>query len=247
MEAYKMATNEHYKVAHWTVATAEANYKNQSPTEITVNDRAATRQAIINRVRQNGMKFVERSEWGAHKNKPANMANDWNYHSIAIHHAGRSASCGNASHQLQEIQDEQMSENKKFADIGYHYAIDCLGSVYEGRDIRFKGEHLYKFNTAVIGIVLLENLTEPEEGGDAVAKIRSFLNSIGINQHPQVPESQKISAEKLIKVLREFFKIAALGGHKEFPNQMKEGRICPGKVGITFVKKLRSTLAIAAP
>lgn len=242
-----MGADEHYKIEHWTVATAEANYKNQPPTEITVNDRAATRQAIINRVRQNGMKFVTRSEWGAHKNRPHNMVNDWNYHSVAIHHAGRSAACGAASHQLQDIQDEHMKGKQQFADIGYHYAIDCLGNVYEGRDIRFKGEHLYKFNTGVIGIVLLENLTEPTEGDDAVAKVRSFLNSIGINQYPQVPSMQKLSAEKLVRVLREFFKVSSLGGHREFPNQMKEGRICPGNVGVAFVKQLRSTLALAAP
>lgn len=241
-----MANDEQYKVEHWTVATAETNYKNKPPAEITVNDRAATRQAIINRVRQNGMEFVERSDWQAHKNRPEKLVNDWNYHSIAIHHAGRSAGCGPAALQLPEIQDEQMGK-KEFADIGYHYAIDCLGNIYEGRDIRFKGEHVNKFNTGVIGIVLLENLTEPEEGGDAVAKVRSILNAIGINQHPEVPSEQKNSAEKFIKLLREFFEISTLGGHKEFPNQTSVGKICPGKVGLIFVKRLRSTLALVAP
>jgi hypothetical protein len=241
-----MATNEHYKVTHWTVATAEANYKNQSPIEITVNDRAATRQAIINRVRQNGMKFIERSEWGAHKNKPENLVNDWNYHSVAIHEAGRSYACGAGSSQMQRIQDNHM-QRLHADDIGYHYAIDCLGNIYEGRDIRFKGSHLYKFNTGIVGIVFLENLTDPEEGGDAVAKVRSFLHAIGINQRPEVPSIQKDSAEKFIKVLREFFKISVLGGHKEFPNQTGDGRICPGKVGLILVKQLRARLELSAP
>lgn len=241
-----MAANEHYKVAHWTVATAEANYKNQSATEITVNDRAATRQAIINRVRQNGMKFVERSEWGAHKNRPEKMVNDWNYQSVAIHQAGRSFSCGVASRRLQEIQDDQRARIDA-DDIAYHYAIDCQGNIYEGRDIRFKGEHLRKFNTGVIGIVLLQNLSEPDEGSDAVAKVKSFLNAIGINQHPKVPSVQKDSAEKFLKVLREFFKISVLGGHREFPNQTNDGKICPGKVGLVLVKQLRETLGLAAP
>ena len=41
MEAYNMVADEHYMIEHWTVATAETNYKNKPPAEITVNDRAA--------------------------------------------------------------------------------------------------------------------------------------------------------------------------------------------------------------
>lgn len=241
-----LSKDEKDKVKHWTASTAEKNYKNQSPVEITVNDRAATRQELITRVRQLGLEFVERSDWAAHKNKSEKMVNDWDYHSVAIHHAGRSAACGPASLQLQEIQEEQMKRIKA-DDIGYHYAIDCFGNIYEGRDIRFKGEHVHKFNTGVIGIVLLANLAEPDEGGDGVAKVKSFLNAIGFNQHPEVLSVQKESAEKFIRVLREFFKILVLGGHKEFPNQTKEGKICPGKVGLTFVKQLRLRLSLSAP
>jgi hypothetical protein len=67
---------------------------------IRVHDRAATRQAIINHVRQNGMNFVERSDWAAHKNRSERMHDDWNYTKIAIHHAGRSFTCGPAALQM---------------------------------------------------------------------------------------------------------------------------------------------------
>src|SRR5260370_37656730 len=103
-----MTANAHYNIEHWTTATAEADYRNQPAVEVTVNDRAATRQAIINRVRYSGMNFVERSDWAAHKNRSARMQNDWNYSKIALHHAGRSVACGPAALQLQEIQDMQM-------------------------------------------------------------------------------------------------------------------------------------------
>lgn len=129
-------------------------------------------------------------------------------------------------------------------DIAYHYAIDCFGHIYEGRDVRFKGGHLLKLNTGAIGIVLLQNLSEPDEGGDSVAKIKSFLDAIGINQHPEVPSVQSESAEKFVRVLREFFKISVLEGHKEFPNQRGDGKICPGKWGLTLVKQLRSRLSL---
>lgn len=101
---------------------------------ITVNDRAATREALIRKVRQLGGQFVERSEWGALKGNA--MASDWDYSMIALHHAGRSYSCGVGSEQMRETQREQID---KFEDFSYHFGISCDGLIYEGRDIRLKG------------------------------------------------------------------------------------------------------------
>lgn len=118
---------------------------------------------------------MERSDWAAHKNRSERMTNDWDYSMIAIHHAGRSFSCGPAALQLQEIQDMQMGKSVAPSDdIGYHYARDCFGNIFEGRDIRFKGENLHNYNTGVIGILLMENLTDPEEGVIASPKFENF-------------------------------------------------------------------------
>lgn len=182
----------------------------------------------------------------AHKNRSEKMKDDWNYTKIAIHHAGRSFSCGPAALQLQEIQGEQM-QRISADDIGYHYALDCFGNVFEGRDIRFKGEHVHNYNTGVVGIVLLENLAEPEEGGDTVSAVRKFFSAMGANEQPVVPAAQSESATKFIAILREFFAITTLGGHREFPGQTREGKICPGNVGLTFVKKSRAASGLAAP
>ncbi|MEJ8675381.1 peptidoglycan recognition family protein [Chromobacterium amazonense] len=217
-------------------------------TIITINDRAATREAIITATRRKGMDFVPRSDWAAHKNRSDKMVDDWNYTQIAIHHAGRSFSCGPAALQLQQIQEMQMGKPKAAADdIGYHYAIDCFGTVYEGRDIRFKGEHVHKYNTGVIGIVLLENLTTPEEGGDMVAKARTALEAIGMNQTPSVPAAQGETLEKFVSILKQYFNIAKLGGHREFPGQLGEGKICPGNIGLAYVQTLRAKTGLASP
>jgi hypothetical protein len=240
-----MAGGAHYKVEHWTTATGEANYKNQPAVGITVNDRAGTRQAIINRVRHNGAEFVERSHWAAHKAKPEGMGNDWDYTRIAIHHAGRSFSCGPAALQLKEIQEKHL---QKWPDIGYHYAIACSGVIYEGRDIRFKGSHLNRYNTGVIGIVLLENLSDPEEKEDGVGTILSLMKAIGTQRQLTVPSEQKDGLKSLINALREFFVVKELGGHREFPNQdAGEGRICPGNHGISLVAELRMWSGLEKP
>ncbi|MFB9159999.1 N-acetylmuramoyl-L-alanine amidase [Chromobacterium violaceum] len=216
-------------------------------TVITVNDRAATREAIITGTRRAGVEFIPRSDWAALKNRSDNPDKDWNYKQIAIHTAGRSYSCGPGALQVQQIQEMHMNKRDK-PDIGYHYAIDCFGNVYEGRDIRLKGEHLYRYNTGVIGIVLLENLMQPGEGGDWIASAqRAIKDTIGLSD-PTVPPAQEESLQKFIKVLREYFNIEILGGHREFPKQNEgDGHTCPGNIGIQLVGRLRAATGLAKP
>lgn len=237
-----------YNIEHWTSACTMVGSSKDDAVTIKVDNRAATRQAIINHVRRKGMNFVERSGWAAHKNRPERMHDDWDYSKIAIHHAGRSFTCGPAALQLQEIQNTQMGRSTAASDdIGYHYALDCFGNVFEGRDIRFKGENVHNYNTGVIGIVLLENLAAPDEGRDGVAMIRKFLDTIGFNERPQEPDKQKQTLEAFITILREFFYIDTLGGHREYPGQLGEGKICPGNVGSALVKELRKVSKLSAP
>ncbi|BBU26309.1 N-acetylmuramoyl-L-alanine amidase [Burkholderia sp. THE68] len=237
-----------YNIEHWTSTRTNAGSMREDAIVISVNNRAATRQAIINRVRGSGMNFVERSDWAAHKNRPERMRDDWNYTKIAIHHAGRSFACGPAALQLQDIQDLQMNRSKASSDdIGYHYALDCVGNVFEGRDIRFKGEHLHNFNTGVIGIVLLKDLTDAGEGNDHVAQVRQLFAKLGFSKRPKVPDAQVRSVQTFSAILRDFFHIDTLGGHREFPGQLNEGKICPGNVGLELVKKLRRSTGMSAP
>jgi hypothetical protein len=46
---------------------------------------------------------------------------------------------------------------KNWADIGYHFAIDRSGRVYEARSIRFQGAHVKDHNEGNIGILCLGN------------------------------------------------------------------------------------------
>ncbi|RZF27371.1 N-acetylmuramoyl-L-alanine amidase [Paraburkholderia sp. UYCP14C] len=237
-----------YTIEHWTTGQTDLNGENSLAISISINNRAATRQAIINHVRQSGMNFIERSNWAAHKNRSQRMRDDWDYTKIAIHHAGRSFNCGPAALQLQDIQDMQMNRGvDAMDDIGYHYALDCFGNVFEGRGIRFKGENVSHYNTGVIGIVLLENLSSSDEGYDSVTAIRKFLHRMGFDPTPSVPEIQRQSIAKFINILCDFFHINTLGGHREFPGQSGEGKICPGNVGLTLVGELRKTTGLSAP
>lgn len=214
------------------------------PIVITVNDRAATREALICKVRKLGHEFVERSQWHA-KPPKSPLETDWDYSMIALHHAGRSYSCGMGAEQMLETQKKHHAKN--FDDISYHYGIDCSGAIYEGRDIRFKGSSVLKYNTGVIGIVLLNNLTTPEEGNDLLAYARRNLHSLGINSTHQIPPAQVDAAIDLIHALKSVFLITRFGGHKEYPFQEKQGKICPGNVGMEQVHLIRAKTQLLTP
>ena len=215
-----------------------------NPIAITVNDRAATREAIIKMIRSMNTTFIERSFWGAVKGK-SDMVKDWDYTMIALHHAGRSHNCTPGAEQMQDIQKGHLSQ--KYDDIGYHYGIDCTGQIFEGRDIRLQGSSVLKFNNGLIGIVLLENLTTPDEGGDWVAKGRIVLDSIGYSTTNVIPAAQIHSLMHLITSLKSVFVIKHFGGHKEYPGQASEGKICPGNIGMELVRNLRTQTQLLPP
>lgn len=164
----------------WTSAQALQNGTDTAPIEISVNDLAATRQAIIRLMEFDNIPFVERFEWHSAPTGE-NMALDWDYSMIALHHAGRSYTCGMNESQMHRILFEHV-DKKGFQDIGYHYAIGCDGTVIEARDIRFKGSGVANYNTGVISIVLLNNYSSPGEGGGAIGHVHEFLDTT--NQFP---------------------------------------------------------------
>jgi hypothetical protein len=207
------------------------------------------RKSIISSVQRKGVRFVERRDWAAAPADLAEMEDDWNYSAIAIHNAGRSFACGPIGMAALQMQEIQRDHKKRLdaADIGYHYGIDCNGIIYEGRDIRYKGGSVLLHNTGVIGIVLIAKLTSPGEGTDFIAGTISVLDKLHMVQAPTVPVPQGESLRSLIAVLRQFFEIRILGGHREFPDQKAEGKICPGNIGIALVGQLRQETGLAAP
>ncbi|WP_405119908.1 peptidoglycan recognition family protein [Pseudomonas leptonychotis] len=214
------------------------------PVTITVNDRAATREAIIRKAHTLGHTFVTRSSWGASKAKDG-LVNDWDYSMIALHHAGRSYSCGGGAEQMLETQEDHMAG--KYDDIGYHYGIDCAGLIYEGRDIRFKGSSVLEYNTGVIGVVLLNNFTTAEEGDDLVSYGRAKLESWGVSTTNTIPAPQIDAVVNLITALKSVFFITRFGGHREYPGQRAEGKVCPGNIGMELVRAIRVKTQLLQP
>lgn len=230
---------------------------NGMPTkDVKVDDKAATRQAIIVALRKRGYTFKTRSDWHAVTPKKT-LVPDWDYTQIAIHHAGNSFSCAAAGdEQMRTAQAKEM--DGRFDDVSYHYAVDCNGTIYEARDIRFKGAHVDKGNTGIIGIVLLADLSlrgdsweEEYRKAPWWRKLRGAKDWISDKldmENDESTDAQLKSLFSLVLVLKTYFHIATLGGHREFQRKAtSEGRACPGTYGMAIVQLLRQKYGLSAP
>lgn len=115
---------------------------------------------------------------------------------LAVHHSALEF-----YHGPQPIQRMHML-GRGFADIGYHYLIDGLGQVYEGRPVGVRGAHVAGRNTGVVGVCLLGNF---EEVGPVGAQINTL--------------------KQLVATLRDTYQLSYLAGHRDYqPGET----VCPG-------------------
>ncbi|GAB7539390.1 peptidoglycan recognition protein family protein [Burkholderia sp. 3C] len=248
-----------YKVEHWSRGKTCSAENSMAPMVVPVNNRAATRQAIIDALARQGYALIERSSWHAQPTHGGMRESNWDYKDIVIHHAGRSYSCGAPSMaQIQRAQADDMNRSVAFSDVGYHYAISCQGEIYEARDIRFIGEHVGGGNTGKIGVVFLADFVQAGEAYyqeyrglsilEKVRNIREIVTDQVIVRHDKPTESQLEAALVLSRVLADYFGICRLGGHREYQMLVnKKGRACPGNWGMSIVKSIRAQLGLSEP
>lgn len=101
---------------------------------------------------------------------------------ITVHHDGmdafRASSQGAAADRLEAIRRVHVS--KGWADIGYHYAIDPAGRIWEGRPLELQGAHVKARNEGNLGIVMLGNFELQRPTGEALGALTSL---IGFEMH----------------------------------------------------------------
>ena len=113
-------------------------------------------------------KIIDREAWGSRppKNAPTPLGETI---SIIIHHAaGYWDGKTPGKRQIQRIQ-QLHQDDRGWRDIGYHFLVDPLGNIYQGREfmdqthslgdipVLVSGAHVGGFNTGRIGICLLGN------------------------------------------------------------------------------------------
>ncbi len=143
-----------------------------------------------------------REEWGAAKIR-ADHVPMTPITSITVHHSAMPApsSYGTVG-QLKQIQDIH-TQDKGWADVGYHFLIDPTGRVWEGRRLMYQGAHAGgAANIGNVGVCLLGNF-----------------------ENHNAPQAQLEGLSSLVEALRGQFDIAKseVRTHREW-----KATACPG-------------------
>lgn len=104
---------------------------------------------------------ISRSRWAKGPPIPKNMKIMQPVKYITIHHAGSSKVFtkkleSSAAARLETIRKAHLQRGQ-WGDIGYHFAIDPAGRLWEGRSLRWQGAHVKASNEGNIGVVVLGN------------------------------------------------------------------------------------------
>lgn len=108
-------------------------------------------------IRRAGLAFRSRSDWTSEPSRIDRLRRMAAYDRLTVHHSGgeqfRDRSEMAAVQRLQGMLAEHASRG--YGDIGYHFVIDPVGRVWEGRPLAFEGAHVVGQNEANVGIVVL--------------------------------------------------------------------------------------------
>lgn len=96
---------------------------------------------------------------------------------ITVHHDGMNAftstSQADAARRLEQIRSAHVGQG--WADIGYHFAVDPAGRIWEARPMALQGAHVKDNNENNLGILVLGNFMETRPTSAATATLDGFL------------------------------------------------------------------------
>jgi hypothetical protein len=125
------------------------------------------------------IQVIPRGSWGARPVIMARIDPMGKIFRLTIHHTGGPTFWGHSvsetAYEIRKIQRFHQGENH-WADIGYHYIVDRVGRVWQGRPLNYQGAHAHgTANRGNIGVVVLGNYAQQ---GLNTAQIRTLRNLI---------------------------------------------------------------------
>lgn len=124
--------------------------------------------------------YRARSAWAGGAPNPRRMSTMAPIRRITMHHDGMSAftdtTMSAASQRLESIRRAHLKRRPQpFGDIGYHFAIDPAGRIWECRPLQYQGAHVRAHNEGNMGIVVLGNYDKQGLNAAQQRAIISFL------------------------------------------------------------------------
>ncbi|MBT6269856.1 MAG: N-acetylmuramoyl-L-alanine amidase [Phycisphaerae bacterium] len=123
---------------------------------------------------------ISRGSWAQGQPIPRNMNRMLPVRYITIHHDGMSkfisTSKNEAADRLEIIRKSHLRRNGgRWGDIGYHFAIDPAGRLWQARPLAWQGAHVRAKNEGNIGVVVLGNYELQSVNRAQLAAVTSTL------------------------------------------------------------------------
>jgi len=136
---------------------------------------------------------ISRNSWAEGQPIPRNMNRMLPARYITLHHDGMSAftstSKTSAASRLETIRKSHLRrDGGRWGDIGYHFAIDPAGRLWQARPLTWQGAHVRAKNEGNIGVVVLGNFERQSVNRAQLAAVTSTLQSLMNNY--RVPVSR---------------------------------------------------------
>lgn len=164
---------------------------------------------------------IARSRWAKGSPQPTLMNPMRPVQYITVHHDGMTpfyaADEFTTMARLESIRSAHRAKN--WGDIGYHFAVDRAGRVYQCRPLTWQGAHVKDHNEGNIGVVNLGNFDEQSPSDAQVRALREFL--------------AKLQSEYRVPVTR-------IRTHQEWAPTA-----CPGRSMQSYMNILRSSGQLA--
>ncbi|MBC8310327.1 MAG: N-acetylmuramoyl-L-alanine amidase [Planctomycetes bacterium] len=126
---------------------------------------------------------ISRSTWAKGHPIPTNMKRMLPTRYITVHHDGMSAftstAKSSAASRLETIRKSHLRrDGGRWGDIGYHFAIDPAGRLWQARPLKWQGAHVKAKNEGNIGVVVLGNYERQTVNRAQTAAINSALRTL---------------------------------------------------------------------
>lgn len=132
---------------------------------------------------------IPRTQWAVSGPLPSLMNRMLPVRHITIHHDGMDPFFANdqrtTAFRLERIRSAH--RNKGWGDIGYHFAIDREGRVWQGRSLGWQGAHVKDHNEGNIGVVTLGNFDQQAPTSGQLASLNKLVS--WLMHHYRVPMS----------------------------------------------------------
>lgn len=124
--------------------------------------------------------LVRRTAWTRYQPRLSRIYAAGRFNRITVHHTGLYVNTSTARSSVARDMQSVLAAHVRlrYGDIGYHFAVDYGGCVWEGRSLAHQGAHVSSANEQNIGVVLLGNFERQRPSQPQMSAMRSLVSAL---------------------------------------------------------------------